>query len=221
MQKLLVSFIQKLNFLITYIFQKNFSEIEFLKMILKDEAVIVDIGSNLGNFISTLKKINKKTTIYSIEPNIDLINFQKKSLKRKNINFFNIGIDSNNRIAKFYIRKPVSHSSLLDSHPDEEFNEVVSTSEVEVDLDSFIEKHNVNKITLLKIDTEGLDYEILTSLKILLLNKKIEYIKIEANHESFEKIVSFCNTNNIKFVGISSMFYHRNKLNMMDIYLEK
>ena len=56
MQKLLVSFIQKLNFLITYIFQKNFSEIEFLKMILKDEAVIVDIGSNLGNFISTLKK---------------------------------------------------------------------------------------------------------------------------------------------------------------------
>ena len=78
MQKLLVSFIQKLNFLITYIFQKNFSEIEFLKMILKDEAVIVDIGSNLGNFISTLKKINKKKTIYSIEPNIDLINFQKK-----------------------------------------------------------------------------------------------------------------------------------------------
>tara|TARA_B100001287_G_scaffold119619_1_gene100794 strand:+ start:393 stop:1079 length:687 start_codon:yes stop_codon:yes gene_type:complete len=222
MQKLLVSFIQKLNFLITYIFQKNFSEIEFLKMILKDEAVIVDIGSNLGNFISTLKKINKKTTIYSIEPNIDLINFQKKKFKKeKNIKFFNIGIDSNNRIAKFYIRKPVSHSSLLDSHPDEEFNEVVSTSEVEVEtLDSFIEKHNVNKITLLKIDTEGLDYEILTSLKILLLNKKIEYIKIEANHESFEKIVSFCNTNNIKFVGISSMFYHRNKLNMMDIYLE-
>ena len=106
MQKLLVSFIQKLNFLITYIFQKNFSEIEFLKMILKDEAVIVDIGSNLGNFISTLKKINKKTTIYSIEPNIDLINFQKKKFKKeKNIKFFNIGIDSNNRIAKFYIRK--------------------------------------------------------------------------------------------------------------------
>ena len=88
MQKLLVSFIQKLNFLITYIFQKNFSEIEFLKMILKDEAVIVDIGSNLGNFISTLKKINKKTTIYSIEPNIDLINFQKKSLKKKKILIF-------------------------------------------------------------------------------------------------------------------------------------
>ena len=69
--------------------------------------------------------------------NFDIVN-------TKNINFFNIGIDSNNRIAKFYIRKPVSHSSLLDSHPDEEFNEVVSTSEVEVKtLDSFIEKHNV------------------------------------------------------------------------------
>ena len=222
MAKLIVSFIQKLNFLFTYIFQKNFSEIKFLKTIITKDSLVVDVGSNLGNFINTIKSINKNTNIYSIEPNLELINFQKKKFTRvNNIKYFNIGISTIKSVMTFYIRKPISHSSLLEYHPDSEFNEIVSTTQIQVEtLSRFIEEQKIKKITLLKIDTEGLDYEILFSLKNQLLNKKIEFIKIEANNETFEKIISFCDSHNIKLVGISNMFYYRNKLNMMDIYLE-
>ena len=222
MKNKFVSLIQKLKFLTSYLFHKSFSELKFLKSIVNDKSIIVDIGSNLGNFVSLIKRINKQAQIYSIEPNLDLIKYQKKKFRRfTGINFFNIGIDSYSRIATFYIRNPISHSSLIKNHPDEEFNKIVTTTKVKVEnLDDFFKKQNIEKITLLKIDTEGLDFKILLSLKKILLNKRIEFIKIEANKDSFEKIISFAHEQNLKLVGFSDIFYFRNKLNMMDVYLK-
>ena len=218
----IVSLIQKLKFVTSYIFHKNFSELDFLKSIVNEKSTIIDIGSNLGNFISFIKRVDKKAQVLSIEPNLDLIMYQKKKFRRhSNINFFNMGINSYSKLATFYIRNPISHSSFLKNHPDEEFNKIVKTTKIKVEtLDNFLKKQNIEKITLLKIDTEGLDYEILLSLKNLLLNKKIEFIKIEANKDTFEKIISFANDQNLKLVGFSDAFYFRNRLVMMDIYLK-
>ena len=68
--------------------KNSFSESKFLKSIITDEAVVVDIGSNVGSFIKQILNTNKKTHVYSIEPNKELIKFQKISLEiEKILNF--------------------------------------------------------------------------------------------------------------------------------------
>lgn len=217
-----ITLVQKFRFLFSYITQKGFSELKFLKKIIEDDSNILDVGSNVGSFVDTIKKANKYVKVYSIEPDISLIKYQKKKFKKlNNIHYSNIGIDIKSGETKFYLRDPVSHSSLLKHHPDNKFNKIVSIFNVTVQtIEDFMKLQSIDQIKLIKIDTEGLDYDILLSIKNLIINKKIEFIKIEANKNSIEKIVNFAYSNNLKIVGISNLFYYQNRLNMVDLYLE-
>jgi len=222
MKYFVLNFVQKLRFVISYIFQKGFSEIQFIKNHIDNNSIIVDVGSNVGSFIQLFIKSKLEPKIYSIEPDTFLVEKQKNKFKKfENIKYFNTAIDEKNGTAQFYIRKPSSHSSLSLYHPDNKFNQVVSTVNISVEtIKSFMEINNINFITLLKIDTEGLDYKILSSIKEILKKNKIKYLKIEANSDSFEEIMNFAFVNNLKFIGSSNFFYYKNKLNMMDIYFE-
>ena len=217
-----ISLIQKVSFVISYLIKNSFSESKFLKSIITDEAVVVDVGSNVGSFIKLILNTNKKTNVYSIEPNNKLIKFQKNKFKnRKNIKFYNFAIDIKNGNRTLYVRNPSSHSSFFKTHQEEKFNNIVETVEVQTNtLEKFFVDQNITKITLLKIDIEGQDYEVLRSTKDLLLNNKIDYIKIEANQDYFKKIMEFAFDSNLKFLGVSKSFYFENKFNFMDIYFQ-
>ena len=202
--------------------KNSFSESKFLKSIITDEAVVVDIGSNVGSFIKQILNTNKKTHVYSIEPNKELIKFQKNKFRnRENIKFYNFAIDTKNGIRILYVRNPASHSSFFKTHQEEKFNKIVETVEVQTcTLEKFFVDQKITKITLLKIDIEGQDYEVFRSAKDLFLNNKIDYIKIEANQDSFKKIMEFAFDSNLKFLGVSKSFYFENKYNFMDIYFQ-
>ena len=206
----------------SYLMKNSFSESKFLKSIITDEAVVVDIGSNVGSFIKLILNTNKKTNVYSIEPNNELIKFQKNKFRnRENIKFYNFAIDTKNGIRTLYVRNPASHSSFFKKHQEEKFNKIVETLEVQTcTLEKFFVDQNITKITLLKIDIEGQDYEVFRSAKDLFLNNKIDYIKIEANQDYFKKIMEFAFDSNLKFLGVSKSFYFENKYNFMDIYFQ-
>ena len=217
-----LSLIQKANFVISYLIKNSFLENKFLKTIILEGAIVVDVGSNVGSFMKQILNINEKALVYSIEPNIDLIKFQKNKFKnKKNIKFYNFAIDTKNGTRAFYLRNPASHSSFFKTHQEEQFNKILDLIEVQTfTLEKFFANENITKITLLKIDIEGHDYEVFHSAKNLLLNNKIEYVKIEANKEYFEKIMVFAFESNLKFLGISKAFYFKNKYNFMDIYFK-
>ena len=217
-----ISLIQKASFVLSYLMKNSFSESKFLKSIITDEAVVVDIGSNVGSFIKQILNTNKKTHVYSIEPNKELIKFQKNKFRnRENIKFYNFAIDTKNGIRILYVRNPASHSSFFKTHQEEKFNKIVETVEVQTcTLEKFFVDQKITKITLLKIDIEGQDYEVFRSAKDLFFNNKIDYIKIEANQDSFKKIMEFAFDSNLKFLGVSKSFYFENKYNFMDIYFQ-
>ena len=119
------------------------------------------------------------------------------------------------------MRNPASHSSFFKTHQEEKFNKIVETVEVQTcTLEKFFVDQKITKITLLKIDIEGQDYEVFRSAKDLFFNNKIDYIKIEANQDSFKKIMEFAFDSNLKFLGVSKSFYFENKYNFMDIYFQ-
>lgn len=216
------NFFQKIHFIFSIITQRQFSEKLFLKEILNQNSIVIDIGSNLGNFVALIKKINKNIKIFSIEPVEELIISQKKRFRSlNNIVYSNIAISNITEVKKFYIRFPISHSSLFKNHNEDKFNKIIDTQDVQAkSFQEYIFEKDISNIKLLKIDTEGLDYQLLVSIAELLKQKKIEYLKIEGKHDSIGKIFSFAYEHNLEFVSICNVAYHNNSFVMADLFFK-
>ena len=212
----------KLSFAIGYLIKKNFSEKKLLQNILNNNSVVIDVGSNIGLFIELLLTQNKNLKIYSIEPNEKLINYQIKKFKQSNnISYHQEAISDSSEMRKFYIRNSMSHSSLNKEHFNFDESAISEIKTIKtITLIEFISNQKIKTIDLLKLDTEGLELDILKSIKSLLLDGKIRYLKVEVTFENLEEIMSYVNENNLKIIGFLNIFHLDNKFNMMDVYIE-
>ncbi len=219
---ILLGIFQRIKFPFQYLVGKNFSDSVFIKNCIDMDSVIVDIGSNVGSFIELVNKYSRNYFIHSIEPNIELINFQEKKFHNlKNIKFHNLAISQKNGEASLYLRSPSSHSSLYSEHIDENFNKEISTKRVKTTtLNNFLKSQNINKVNLLKIDTEGAELDILNSSKDLILNGVIKFIKIEVSFASINSIFEFSKNTNLKVIGVNNIFHFENSFRYCDVYLE-
>jgi FkbM family methyltransferase len=149
---------------------------------------IIDIGSNIGDkSISLAKKLldNKITNfkIYSLEPTTYAFNKQKKNLnlnpKLKKYIYLRPVYLSN---IKKKVKKTYSSWNLFRSHnkfhggQKEDLHKNVKF----LTLDLFIKKYKINNIVLIKIDTDGSEFDILKSAKNF-LSKFNTFIIMEFN----------------------------------------
>ena len=216
--------IQVLQFSINYLTNKNFNEKKLLGSIGGNEINVFDVGSNLGSYIKSVSNQNNDKIInfYSFEPNKNLIVDQKKiklsTLHKLNIN--NIGVSNENTVKTFYKRKVSSQSSFLEVSQSKAFNNLDETFLVEtVRIDDFCQENDIDYIDILKIDTEGLELEVLTSALNMIKNKKIGIIKIEID-DRINSILDLLINNGYKLVGITNTTYIENKLFVFDAYFQ-
>jgi FkbM family methyltransferase len=156
--------------------------------------VIFDIGGNIGITSIYMASLFPDAKIYSFEPleeNFELL--QKNASQYKNIEVFNFGLGTKNGIFKAY-----------PSDNNENFGGVSFFSEVKGNLsEPFAECHvkNVNdvidelgiySVDLIKIDTEGAEYDILTSMKTEFL-KKTSWISGELHGNRDFEVLNYLN----------------------------
>ena len=81
----------------------------------------------------------------------------------------------------------------------------------------YCNERNIKNIDLLKIDTEGNDFDVLFSDKNL-----IELIKLELNNDekNFSEIYEFLFKNNYELIGMLNHTYIDNKLAIFDCYFK-
>ena len=138
--------------------------------------VIVDVGSNIGNYIDYIQ--NEVPTIkkcYSFEP---IKSCYDKIKTKKNRVIYNIGLGSKKEKKIFYeCVGSETHSSFVNRewlYKKPEYN--IYKKEIFIDiLDNFIDE----KVDILKIDTEGFELEVLKGSIRQLKNKTIDYIQFE------------------------------------------
>lgn len=173
---------------------KNY-EIKFAKMILNNDFVFIDIGANFGLYTMNIAKNifkYKKAKIISIEP--EEINYQrlKKNIKillKDNKNIFkqvfieNCAIGDENQIKKLYLSHDNAAASLLQTKDIQSYVKVK-----QIRLFDIIKKHNLKKITLIKIDIEGFeDKALLNFFESANKNLYPKYIIIEhTNKKNWE-----------------------------------
>jgi len=159
----------------------------FLTRCLKDKRVkvIFDIGANEGNYSKKIMELNPNVELFAFEPHPKTFKKLQKVAGEFSFNAFNVGVGDKNETLKIYDYKDKdgsTHASIYKGviekiHKKESIAHKVTI----IKLDDFTKEHKVNKIDLLKIDTEGNELNILMGATELIKNNKIDIIHFEFN----------------------------------------
>lgn len=144
--------------------KENFSgrnvepELVWIKEYLNSNAVIFDIGANVGTFLYQFENKLKHQNIYAFEPNKKL-NIRLKRLF-PSMNISSVALSDENTTAEFKVpiikgKMVASRGTLKTSYKEkDEENSYTETVEV-VKLDDWAKSKNIQKIDFIKIDVEG------------------------------------------------------------------
>lgn len=173
-------------------FEKEYKIVQFI-----NKPIILDIGAHKGESIVNFLKENKQCKIFSFEPNIHVFNkLKKKFANNKKVKLFNFAI-SKKKINYLYVPKVYFFSLSLWAS----FNKNLLIDRWKNFTSININKIKITKIklnftqldtikvkpNLLKIDTEGAEYEVINSGRKLITKYK-PVIIVEYNKYSFQKI---------------------------------
>ena len=171
-----------------------------------------DVGSHHGETILLFNKYFNINNIYSFEAspiNFRILRQNIKNIETSNIHIFNLALGKKktqlifnqsfesqsstflklNLKSKYLDRKKKFLFLKKDKYfQSKHFTEVIT-------LKSFLKEYNINEIDILKIDTEGFDFEVIQGLQNEIY--KVKYIYFEHHfHDMFVKKSKFSKINN-------------------------
>tara|TARA_B100000780_G_C20980347_1_gene391714 strand:- start:62 stop:823 length:762 start_codon:yes stop_codon:yes gene_type:complete len=197
---------------------------KLLKIKLPENPVIFDVGGNRGQSIERFKKIFNNPIIHSFEPIKSEFDYMANRFSRENnifLNNFALGdkiedkefnitaktaTSSFNKITEG--TKWLKHRSKQYKTTEKEY--VVKIEKVKVTtLDHYCKNKNIQKIDLLKIDTQGYEDKVLEgSLNTIKSNHvgvvltEIIFDQVYDKHFSFSDIEKYLIPNNFRMVGM-------------------
>ncbi|MEM9773437.1 MAG: FkbM family methyltransferase [Chloroflexota bacterium] len=149
-----------------------------------------DIGANSGFFSSTMEDIVTSEKLYIFEPIPKLYRYLKKRFQCAHV--VNAAISDRN--GKEILRLPYINNQLYDTRATLSKNHTEKNQthfdEIEVKLiklDDFVANNKISELSLLKVDVEGHEIEVLEGAVNTLANlKPLVFIEIEARHHKDE-----------------------------------
>ena len=153
--------------------------------------IIVDCGANIGEWTNKLckqaatKNDFRNIEIYSFEPS-------KFTYKKLLMTVKNIDVNENIKISPINtaLSSNCGEGQLSIAHPGAGTNSLIQTRTADTDsienvelltLDDFADKNDLSHISLLKIDAEGHDPDVIKGAENLISNQKIGIIQFEYN----------------------------------------
>ena len=185
-----------------YFYQKKI--IKFLKKnSLSEINLIFDVGAHKGESINLFLKNMKVENIVSFEAsplNFKYLENNKKNLEKKfpntKIIIENLALSSDGRVVTFNQFNESSSSTINNINQESRYfkrkfnllnlrnkKKIYESFKLKTEtLDNYIYQNNFNKISFLKIDTEGYEYEILIGLKKRI--KSVDTIMFEHHYDN-------------------------------------
>ena len=162
---------------VTEILTKN--EYPLLPFLQNHSGAVLDIGANIGCTSLLFSVYYPTATVYAFEPSPSSFQFLQLNTKQfPNVRPFNYGLDSKDGSARLYSGQGASVTNSLGTS-------VLNSSEFETvelrRLSAFILDNSLDRILLIKIDTEGSEAPILRDIEHLL--DRVEAVMLEYHSE--------------------------------------
>ena len=176
--------------------EKYFVEQMLPQFLKTDSPVLVDVGANRGCYAKLLLSSIPQANVWAFEPNPRTYAVLTQELAIPNVVTVNQGLGSQESTLKFYDRQDQEGSSQHGSLYREVIEEIHHTDSIELavsitTLDQYAAVQGIDRIHLLKIDTEGHELEVLKGATRLLAAGKIDLLHLEFNEMNVVSRVFF------------------------------
>jgi FkbM family methyltransferase len=151
-----------------------------------EATTVVDVGANVGDYSSMVLEARKDARVFAFEPHPETF---KRLTARLSFagNFVATNAACGGAPGKLLLydhegRSGTGHASLLPGVIEKVHGDKSNQHEVAVTtLDRFAAEHDISRIDLLKIDTEGTELDVLKGAQNLLCETRIKAIQFEFN----------------------------------------
>jgi FkbM family methyltransferase len=165
----------------------------------KSDCVVLDIGANFGYlslvWANTISRNRGK--IIAFEPSKNVYNSFGKSISYNEIDRIikleNKAVGNENKTIKLFVDNATSNTIVVENDLAFEFVDMVS-------IDEYIKNVKINSCELVKIDVDGIEYQILQGCTNLINLFKPIFI-VETNND--DKIISFFNSKNYQIFDMN------------------
>ena len=152
-------------------------ELRVIERFVKPGNTVFDVGAHVGQWSSHALKTAADIELFSFEPTPKTFEQLKKNIPAPNVRMFNIAMGKDDGLADFICYETeISHSSFW--HWKQQAKPQTISVQVR-SLDSFCAEHRIRSIDLLKIDTEGAEFFVLSGAKRMLEARRIKIIQFE------------------------------------------
>jgi FkbM family methyltransferase len=193
---------------------------EDMKRMTRASPVIFDIGANLGQTIADFQGTFNNPTIHAFEPGrVAFMALNETYSTNQNIFLNNIALGDRSQTRIFMEHKRHNMSSFLESGPDiqdttsERFPVEIST------VDDYCDSHGIEKIDILKSDTQGFELEVLKGAQRTIQRGGIELVLLEINFAELYKdippideILRFFRLHHFSLVAFYRFYYCDNRV---------
>lgn len=163
----------------------------------KNNPVVIDVGANIGEYSLDVFDFNISSFVVAFEPHPKTYKKLICNIKHNNFKAYNKGVSNIDGVLELYDyenRDGSAHASLYkevitDLHHGASISHQVKV----VGLDSILLKENIDIVDLLKIDTEGNEFNVLLGIDGYIKKNKVKAIHFEFNEMNIISKVSFKN----------------------------
>lgn len=160
----------------------------FLKQIstILHNSVVLDIGAHVGDYANKVRNLSASAKIYAFEPHPETFKQLEYQALRNHYTALNLACSDTDGKLNLYdycgARSASQHASLYQSVFTDLHKGDTQKWEVSVrTIDQLSEQYGIDRIKLLKIDTEGNEFNVLLGSKRMLDDNLIDVIQFEFN----------------------------------------
>lgn len=146
---------------------------------------VFDVGASIGRTTKQFLDLFPQADIYSFEPySVSFKTLFDKFDKISRVHPLNLALSENSGKLEMFIQSDPGYNSLkTENNKPSPKNSGYSEQIDVVTLDEFCKKNDIDSVDFLKIDTEGLDLQVLRGGQEMLKNRKVRYVFVECTFD--------------------------------------
>jgi FkbM family methyltransferase len=157
------------------------------RVVSTDTPVIFDIGAHVGETIAMMSRIFDRPVIHAFEPSASSFAAlsERKWRCQVSLNRMAVGEESGEGVLHGYESSSLNSLLLLDrkepANPFAHFKDVATEAVKLTTVDDYLQQTGLDRIDLLKVDTQGYDLNVLRGARKALQARRIHNVLVELN----------------------------------------